>query len=85
MPCPLVPDPVALHIAGHIRRTRERRGMTQAELGRLSNLDRASVHRWENAEGHLRAGALMAIAQALDIPLDDFTPPALRMRAQAHG
>ena len=68
--------PVALFsriIAGEnpVRVIRAWRGLTQAELARRAGLHRVQLHDIETAKSRGSVDTLMAIAGALDVPLDD--------------
>jgi len=54
-----------------IRRRRRERGLTGRELARVSGVDQAVISRIERGlQADLLVGALVALARALDAPLD---------------
>lgn len=69
-----------------IAQAREDRGKTQAELASLVGLDRTAVVRLEAGSRKVSATELVAIASALDRPIDWFvteSPPAVISRRQS--
>ena len=54
-----------------VRVIREWRGLTQAELARRAGLHRVQLHDIETGKSRGSVDTLLAIAGALDVPLDD--------------
>lgn len=55
-----------------LRRLREKRGLTRAELEALSGVDRETIYAWESGRRVPSARRLVLVARALDARLDDF-------------
>jgi transcriptional regulator with XRE-family HTH domain len=58
---------ILTRIAANVRRIRERRGWTQAELAERAELDLRFVQRVEGASLNFGVAALAALAEALDV------------------
>jgi transcriptional regulator with XRE-family HTH domain len=83
--------------ASRLMYQRQQMGMTQAELARRAKsflgtgrgLDRASISRYESGSNVPRPEALSALAQVLDVPIDDLMPRQVplseKMPARASG
>ena len=54
-----------------VRASRKRLGMTQQQLGNVSGLDRTYISAVEHGKQNLSVGALLKIAQALEMPMGD--------------
>ncbi len=55
----------------NLRRARRRAGISQAELGRLTELHRTQIYLLENAKRMPRLDTLLKLVCALEIPADD--------------
>ncbi|MFG1796190.1 helix-turn-helix domain-containing protein [Nocardia sp. NPDC049149] len=64
-------DGAGAAIGGQIRRMREARGMSAAELARQSGISKATLSTLESGAGNPRIDTLSAIAVALRLPLGD--------------
>ena len=51
----------------HLRETRIKCGMTLDQLGTLSKLDLATVHRIEMSNGNVTLSTMIALAQGLNV------------------
>lgn len=58
-------------IGAHVRRLREQRGVTAAQLARDAGLGKASLSTIEAGRGNPTIGTLSAIARALHLPIAD--------------
>lgn len=67
-------DQLAL-LGRRVRTVRRRLRMTQQELSNVSGLDRTYISAVERGKQNLTVGALLKIAQALEIPIDDLLTP----------
>ncbi|MFI5298792.1 MAG: helix-turn-helix domain-containing protein [Polyangiales bacterium] len=63
-------------IAANVRRLREARGLSQAELAERAGVDFRAVQRVETAEVNSRVTVLVALAVALDATMLDLLEPA---------
>jgi Zn-dependent peptidase ImmA (M78 family)/DNA-binding XRE family transcriptional regulator len=61
-------------IAGAIRQARERRGWPQAELARRLGLTQTAVSYWEAGKRSPGVDDVLALAEALEVPIDTFFP-----------
>lgn len=68
-------DRLMLGCGSLIRALRERRGVTQRELGLRLGLSRSRITRLESGDGHMSLLLLVRIAHALDGSLLDILPP----------
>ena len=57
--------------SANLRRARRRAGISQAELGRLTELHRTQIYLLENAKRMPRLDTLLKLVCALQIPADD--------------
>ena len=65
-----------LHVMGRrIHGIRTSSGMTQRELAEASGLDRTYISLVEHGRQNLSVGAVLRIAQALDVPIGDLLEP----------
>ena len=55
-----------------LRRLREERGLTRAELEAMSGVDRETIYAWEAGRRVPSARRLAQVARALGAKLDDF-------------
>ena len=83
-------DPLGPRIAHALRRERERRGFSAAELARRSGVSKATVSQLEAGSANPSVETLWAIATALDVPFsvfveDDPAPPHLVRAGDAVG
>ena len=58
-------------LGSRILQTRKHRKYSQQDLARLSGLDRAYISSVENGKQNLTIGAILRLADALDMPLED--------------
>jgi transcriptional regulator with XRE-family HTH domain len=57
--------------AAHLKKMRERKGLTREELGRRIGMDFKSIGRIENREGNITISTLYALSKALGVsPMD---------------
>jgi Zn-dependent peptidase ImmA (M78 family)/transcriptional regulator with XRE-family HTH domain len=73
----------ALDLGRRISQARQEAGMTQADLGHAIGLDRTSIAKLETGARKVSATELVAIASALDRPIDWFvveSPPSVVSR-----
>jgi transcriptional regulator with XRE-family HTH domain len=56
--------------AGRIRERRQQLGLTQEELASQLHVDQKQISKWENGRGNPTARTLIALAQALEVPID---------------
>jgi transcriptional regulator with XRE-family HTH domain len=61
---------VALEIAGKIMAARERKGISQNELSKISGVAQKTISRIENAMDTPRISTLFKLTSALDLTLD---------------
>lgn len=54
-----------------IREARQRKNYTQSELGTLIGVTNKAISRWENGESFPDIGVLEALAEVLDLPIQD--------------
>lgn len=59
----------------HLRRERERRGLTQAQLADAADVRQAAISQYETGKVEPTWSALCRIADALRVPLDRFRRP----------
>jgi transcriptional regulator with XRE-family HTH domain len=59
-------------LAHSVRRERERAGLSQLALASISQIPRGTISRNENAETEPRISTLLALANALGVPLQVF-------------
>jgi transcriptional regulator with XRE-family HTH domain len=57
--------------SANLRRARRKAGISQAELGRLTELHRTQIYLLENAKRMPRLDTLLKLVCALEIPADD--------------
>jgi len=57
-------------LAINVRRVRQRLGLTQMDLARVSGVPQAAISRLERAEGLLNSADLHNIAEALETSMD---------------
>ncbi|AFU02286.1 helix-turn-helix domain-containing protein [Nocardia brasiliensis] len=74
-------DSAAAAIGAQIRRMREARGMSAAELARQSGISKATLSTLESGAGNPRIDTLSAIAVALRLPLGDLIVATAPSRA----
>lgn len=61
----------------NIKRIRETKGMTRAELAKKSNITRATIWRLETNPGYVTTTeTLLKLAKALDVDASEFFVPA---------
>jgi transcriptional regulator with XRE-family HTH domain len=53
-----------------VRKYRKLKGLTQEELGKLCNVTKASVSKWENAENMPETSTLNVLSKVLEVSLD---------------
>ncbi len=56
-------------IGSNIKKYREQKGLSQAELAEKIGFERSSVAKWENGSLKPYAETLQAIATVLDVPI----------------
>ena len=61
----------SMAFAENLRRYRQEQGLTQLELGRKINYSEKAVSKWESGASIPPATALLAVADALGVTLDD--------------
>jgi len=61
----------SIAFAENLRRYRQEHGLTQLELGRKINYSEKAVSKWESGASIPPASALLAVADALGVTLDD--------------
>ena len=54
----------------YIREAREEKGLTQEELAKMVGIGRVTLSRYETEERSIKVGTLVAIADALNVPID---------------
>lgn len=70
----------------NLRRARRRAGISQAELGRLTELHRTQIYLLENAKRMPRLDTLLKLVCALEIPADDLLEGmAWKASAETYG
>jgi HTH-type transcriptional regulator, competence development regulator len=63
-------DPLAVHLAGTIRKHRERFGISQEELARRTSLSRTEIGMIERGLRKPRLGTIVKLADALKVPAE---------------
>lgn len=58
-----------------IKELREKRKLTQKELGDMLGVDRTTVAKWESGENQPRAGVLLTLASILKCKVDVLLRP----------
>ncbi len=87
------PSPVDVHVGSRVWQRRKVLGLTQTNLGDAIGLTFQQVQKYESGVNRIGASRLLAIAQALDVPIvyffEDMPPeiaaisPALKGRGKA--
>jgi transcriptional regulator with XRE-family HTH domain len=67
---PFVEESVAERLAGNLRRLREARNLTQAELGKRADMAAASVSHFETGQRAPSLESLVKLADALEVSVD---------------
>ena len=60
---------------GKLKELREKRKLTQEELGKMLGVDRTTVTKWESGENMPRAGLLLDLAKILKCKVDVLLQP----------
>lgn len=68
------PTKIDLHVGQIIRQIRRSRGLTQTQLGEVVGLAFQQVQKYERGINRVSAGMLYEIANALDVPIEQFFP-----------
>jgi transcriptional regulator with XRE-family HTH domain len=72
--------------SANLKRARQRAGISQAELGRLTELHRTEIYLLENAKRMPRLDTLLKLVCALEIPADDLLAGmAWKSSAETYG
>ena len=66
------PHPVDIHVGARARMRRTLLGMTQTDLGDALGLSNQQVQMYEIGVNRIGASRLLALTQALDVPIDYF-------------
>jgi transcriptional regulator with XRE-family HTH domain len=69
---PTKPETPRVIFAANIRRIRERRGLTQEQLGWASGIHQTAVARIESGERRPTLETIFKLAQGLEVPPADF-------------
>ncbi len=70
------PSPLLAALADRVRRRRERRGWSRAELARRSGLSERFLARVESGDGNISVRRLESLARALETTIDRLVRPA---------
>jgi transcriptional regulator with XRE-family HTH domain len=73
---PLAFDTLLVYIAANIRRYRQKQGLTQEALAELVDFDLRYIQQIETGRKKMSLEALLAIANALEVPLATLLRPA---------
>lgn len=68
----------------YLRMTREARGLHQADVAALANIDQTAVSRAEQGKGRLFV-ALVMMARALDVSIPELAAGAAKLDAEENG
>ncbi|MBI3554813.1 MAG: helix-turn-helix transcriptional regulator [Deltaproteobacteria bacterium] len=68
-------DQVAAHIASNLRQLREMRGLTQAQLSKLSGVPRPTWANLESGSGNPTVSVLIKVAAALQVTIEELISP----------
>jgi transcriptional regulator with XRE-family HTH domain len=74
-----------MDLGERLKQLRKARNMKQRDLERLANLPETAVSKIENGSRKMDAVELLAIAQALHLPLEAFSGGSLGRRCTASG
>ncbi len=64
--------PVDVHVGGRVKQRRKLLGMTQTDLGDAIGLTFQQVQKYERGANRIGASRLLALARALDVPIEYF-------------
>jgi transcriptional regulator with XRE-family HTH domain len=59
-------------IGANLRRYRNQRGLSAAELGSLVGISGSQIHKYENGEDRIAASRLLACSKAMQVPIECF-------------
>ena len=62
------------YVGGRIREIRKRKGLTQRELGEKIGVKHNTISSYENGTNEPEHDILFKLANALDVPINDFFP-----------
>lgn len=66
----------------NLKYIRQRKGISQQELAEKLNIDRSTISRWENDEMDVTVGNAIAVANYLNIPIEELTSKDLTIEEQ---
>ena len=71
-PTPALPNAVDIHVGVAIRRLREARGLSQADIASQVGVTPQQIERYERGEERVSASMLYELARVLDVPVSAF-------------
>lgn len=66
----------------NLKYIRQSKGISQQELAEKLNIDRSTISRWENDEMDVTVGNAIAVANYLNIPIEELTSKDLTVEEQ---
>lgn len=72
IPTPALPNAVDIHIGVAVRRLREARGLSDADIASLVRVTPQQIERYESGEERVSASMLYELARVLEVPVSAF-------------